>query len=201
MVKTVVPNRFSCQCRKSHLVLSPRPARQCQCKAPRSRIPAFLEKQIWALAMLVLMSVFSYYLINRYALSTVIVQGRSMAPTLEDGDRFLLNRLSFLAGDPKRGDLVVLHDPGHGDLAVKRVIGLPGEKVEIKDGLVFVNGRKLREIYLGAGAETFLPEGTDGIVSLGQNEYYVLGDNRQQSVDSRLYGGVTRDRIVGALIR
>src|SRR5688572_2999652 len=113
MVKTVVENRFRCECRKSVLVMSPRPAGACRYKADPARFPAVLEKQIWVLAALVLMSALSYYLINRYALSTVVVQGRSMTPTLEDGDRFLLNRLSFLAGAPERGDLVVLRGPGH----------------------------------------------------------------------------------------
>jgi signal peptidase I len=201
VVKTVVENRFGCECRKSVLVLSPRPARACRHTAQPARFPGILEKQIWVLAALVLMSALSYYLINRYALSTVVVQGRSMAPTLEDGDRFLLNRLSFLAGTPKRGDLVVLHDPGHGDLAVKRIVGLPGERIEIKEGVVFVNGRRLREIYLAIGTETLLPQGREAVLSLGAEEYFVLGDNREQSEDSRAYGAIGRERIVGALIK
>ena len=199
-VKTTVQNRLIAHPHK--ILLTPsRAARPCRFKARRSRFPAILEKQALVFAALILMSTFSYYLINRYALSTVIVQGRSMAPTLEDGDHFLLNRLSYLCREPKRGDLVVLRDPGHGDLAVKRIVGLPGEQIEVKQGLVFVNGRRLREIYLPAETKTLLADGSATPLRLGTDQYFVLGDNRDQSEDSRYYGPVLKESIVGTLLK
>lgn len=162
---------------------------------------AILERRLLVFATLLLLSVLSYFAINRYALSTVVVQGRSMAPTLEDGDHFLLNRLSYLCRVPRRGDLVVLRDPGHNDLAVKRIVALPGETVEIKQGKIYVNGRRLVEIYLPAGTQTLLPPKNESSFILGTDQYFVLGDNREDSEDSRFYGPVLKENIVGTLIK
>ena len=202
VVKTVTTNRFECESHKSTLVLSPRAA-VCRYKGPSSRpsrVAEMLGRQVYVFLALILMSVLSYYLINRFALSTVIVQGRSMAPTLEDGDRFLLNRLSYVYGTPQRGDLVVLRDPGQSDLAVKRIIAVPGEKVEIRQGAVYVNGRRLKEIYLAPGTLTPLHRGGELSMLLAMGQYFVLGDNREYSEDSRIYGPVLRDNMVGTLI-
>ncbi|MFL5003710.1 MAG: signal peptidase I [Xanthobacteraceae bacterium] len=152
------------------------------------------------LCLVLLMSLFSYYLTNRYFLSTVIVQGRSMSPTLRDGDRYLLNRLTYVYRVPKRGDLVVLHDPGHDDLAVKRIVGLPGEAIQLKDGQIYVNGRCLSERYLVSGTQTITPRARDNFFHLRSNQYFVLGDNRDESEDSRFYGPVIKESIIGALI-
>jgi len=124
-----------------------------------------------------------------------------MAPTLHDGDRCLLNRFSYLYASPKRGDLVVLRDRDENDLAVKRIVALPGESVRVSEGRMFVNGRRLVEPYLENGTQTTAPTGTDQCYSLGSHEYFVLGDNRAESEDSRFYGPVSRDQIIGTLIR
>lgn len=160
-----------------------------------------LKRQLIALAMLLVASLLSYLVINRWCLSTVVVQGRSMAPTLQDGDRCLLNRLSYLYTGPKRGDLVVIHDRGLDDLAVKRIVALPGEFVRLTNGTLFVNGRRLPEPYLENGTMTVCPNGVDQSYQLHGQEYFVLGDNRAESEDSRFYGPVARERIVGTLIK
>jgi len=165
---------------------------------PRRRT---LKRQLIAIALLLICSLISYAAINRWCLSTVVVQGRSMAPTLHDGDRCLLNRFSYLYASPKRGDLVVLRDRDENDLAVKRIVALPGESVRVSEGRMFVNGRRLVEPYLENGTQTTAPTGTDQCYSLGSHEYFVLGDNRAESEDSRFYGPVSRDQIIGTLIR
>lgn len=160
-----------------------------------------LKRQFAVIALLLVCSVVSYSAINRWALSTVVVQGRSMAPTLQDGDRCLLNRLSYIYASPKRGDLVVLCDRSADDLAVKRIIALPGEKVRIEQGTIFVNGRRLVEAYLENGTRTAPPHGDEQFFTLSAHEYFVLGDNRAESEDSRYYGPVGREQIVGTLVK
>lgn len=160
-----------------------------------------LKRQLIVLAIVLVCSLLSYAVINRWFLSTVVVQGRSMEPTLEDGDRCLLNRLSYLYSSPKRGDLVVLQDRGQSDLAVKRIVALPGESVCVSNGLILVNGRRLREPYLENGTMTSIPNGAHETIRLRGDEYFVLGDNRAESEDSRFYGPIARGRIVGTLIK
>ena len=160
-----------------------------------------LKRQLIVIAILLVSSLLSYAVINRWFLSTVVVQGRSMEPTLEDGDRCLLNRLSYFYASPKRGDLVVLHDRDENDLAVKRIVALPGESVHVGNGNLYVNGRRLPEPYLKHGTITSAPVWAGQTIRLGGNEYVVLGDNRGESEDSRLYGPVARGQIVGTLIK
>jgi len=165
---------------------------------PRRRT---LKRQSILMALLLVSSLASYAAINRWFLSTVVVQGRSMFPTLQDGDRCLLNRLSYICASPRRGDLVVIHDRGEDDLAVKRIVALPGESVRVSEGTLFVNGRRLVEPYLETGTQTVPPTGGEQVYKLGAREYFVLGDNRAESEDSRYYGPVSRDHIVGTLIK
>jgi signal peptidase I len=161
-----------------------------------------LKRQLAVITLVLVCSLISYYIINRWCLSTVVVQGRSMMPTLEDGDRCLLNRLTYIYTAPRRGDLVVLHDRGESDLAVKRIIALPGENVRLSHGDIFVNGHRLSEPYLHSGTMTTLPGGGENeTYQLGAHEYYVLGDNRPESEDSRYYGPVNRSKLVGTLIK
>ena len=147
------------------------------------------------------------------------VDGTSMYPTLEDGEFLLVNSLVYTRVDvealaryvpgwdpgpparrhlfhaPKRGDIVVFHHPSgvHRDL-VKRVIGLPGETVEIRGGVVYIDGRRLIEPYLAGGA---VPLGDMAPVVVPPDSYFVLGDNRNHSQDSRVFGPIPIDDIVG----
>jgi signal peptidase I len=107
----------------------------------------------------------SYYVVSEYIVTTVVVQGRSMAPTLTDGDRYLLHRWQLLFREPARGDLVVIRDAVRNDFVVKRIVGLPRERIQFKDGEVFVNGRKLVENYLTHGTATYVLGGVRALVS------------------------------------
>jgi len=159
------------------------------------------RNQICVLVILILFSILSYYLISRFLVTAVVVQGRSMTPTLQDGDRYVLNRWAFHSQSPQRGDLVVLKDPGHDDYAVKRIVGTPCETVHLKNESVYVNGTKLNEPYLSPGTETRVPNLKETIVVVGKDHFFVMGDNRPNSEDSRFYGAVHRSQIVGLISR
>ena len=157
------------------------------------------KRQTFLLAFMLVFSLVSYLLVTRFIVTAVIVQGRSMSPTLQDGDRCFLNRWTLHYRHPQRGDLVVIKDPGHDDYAVKRIVGIPGEKIELKDGKVFLNGHRFDEPYLSPGVRTRCPGTEDQSVRVGNAQYFVLGDNRDFSEDSRYYGALDRERIVGLL--
>ena len=128
-----------------------------------------------------------------------IVSGKSMYPTLDDKDYLIINKLAYKNKLPNRGDIVVFNSnlvdvQGNSKNLIKRVIGLPGERVEIVNGFVYINGDKLNEPYLDG---VF----TDGEVDMvvPENSIYVLGDNRPNSGDSRLedIGAVSMDTVMG----
>jgi signal peptidase I len=118
------------------------------------------------------------------------VDGPSMQPNLHTGQFVLADRLVYYLGPPRRGDVVVVHPPTEPDEDfIKRVIGLPGERVEIAAGVVRVNGRQLSEAYIAA------PPNYSGDWTLTEDEYLVLGDNRVNSSDSHIWGPVHRQAI------
>jgi len=121
------------------------------------------------------------------------VEGSSMEPTLHTDERVLVNKLAYWSfGQPERGDVVVFHAWSQQEDFIKRVIGLPGDTVEIKDNRVFVNAAPLDEPYLDQPTS-----GQEGPVRVGTDEVFVMGDNRGNSSDSRLYGPLPRAQIVG----
>lgn len=120
-----------------------------------------------------------------------VVQGDSMAPTFRNED---VVQTRAPSASLERGDVVIITDD-RGDLAIKRIIGLPGEKVTIFLGFVYINGRRLTEPYLSKLTYTFLLDNreTGGAAwRLGDNQFFVLGDNRLQSIDSRNFGPIER---------
>lgn len=133
------------------------------------------------------------------------VSGQSMETTLMNKDYVLTDKISYRTGNPQRGDIVVVHAPeaancptGTGCDFIKRMIGLPGDTIEVKDNGIFVNGTKLNEPYIDAGNQTQPGRFTENrVVTLGQDQYFVVGDNRMHSSDSRAWGPVSRDDIVG----
>jgi signal peptidase I len=129
----------------------------------------------------------------------VEVKGASMYPTLTAGDRLLLNRFAYLHREPTRGELVVLKDPETGDLIVKRIVGLPCETVVMQSDSAFVNGRRLFEPYAVTitGRTNQGPFGKATVIP--RDYYFVLGDNRGRSLDSRIFGPVPRESILGVI--
>lgn len=140
--------------------------------------------------IIIIAVVFSTAFILRVVIGVTTVTGLSMYPTLHDGD-FISTAKVENENDITRGDIVLVNEP-YGQSLIKRVIGLPGETVEIKDERVFVNGKELDD-YVGKPTEP----ASDGWnkVTLASDEYYVLGDNRDASSDSRVYGPVKTEQI------
>ena len=137
------------------------------------------------------------FLLIHFVGQRTVVNGVSMQPTLSDGDNLIVDKLSYRIHDPDRFDIIVF--PQEDDrYFIKRIIGLPGENVRIdEDGFIYINGEKLLESY---GKEVIRDSGLakDGI-QLGAEEYFVLGDNRNDSMDSRMaeVGLIEKGRIIG----
>jgi signal peptidase I len=149
-------------------------------------------------------------LIKTFLFQAFYIPSESMKPTLNVGDRVLVNKLSYRVHDVNRGDIVVFETPPRAKDAngtikdlVKRVIGLPGETVETHDGVVFVNGRQLEEPYLQNGVKTCSLTSSPGTCAdyppekIPSDDVFVMGDNRTASKDSRAFGVIKESSIVG----
>jgi len=121
------------------------------------------------------------------------VDGYSMEPTLYDHQYLLVNKMAYRLRPPQRGDIIVFYSPYDPQQEfIKRIIGLPGEQVEIREGQVYINGQPLEEsYYVKSGDYSWGP------ATVGDMEYFVLGDNRAQSNDSHTWGMLPADNIVG----
>lgn len=143
--------------------------------------------------------IFAAYAITHYGLEKMTVSGEYMNPTLKEGDQILINKMSYKFHSVKRNDVVVVRQSGseHSYYTVERVIGLPGETVQIQDGIVYINGEKLEEIYdfpVMENGGLALEE-----MTLEEDEYFMLCDNRNECEDSRNanIGNVLEKNIVG----
>lgn len=155
---------------------------------------------IWEVVRVLIISLAIIIPVRMYIAQPFFVHGQSMAPTYEDGEYLIIDEISYRMEDPKRGDVIVFrypHDPSQ--YYIKRIVGLPSEEVQIERSKVTIfnqsypDGITLDEPYLGDGEYT-----TGSItVKLGANEYYVLGDNRLKSSDSRSWGTLPRKNIIG----
>ena len=126
------------------------------------------------------------------------VDGHSMEPTLSDGDNLIVDKLSYRFRDPERYDIIVFpYQHAENTYYIKRIIGLPGETVQVIDGYMYINGKKLDEHYGAEGMED--PGIAAERIKLGEDDDFVLGDNRNHSSDSRLacVGVLTRDMLIG----
>lgn len=127
------------------------------------------------------------------------VEGFSMQPGLQNGDLVVVSQIAYDFGaQPQRGDVVVLHPPSDpSSIYVKRIIGLPGDQLLITPDAVYVNGHKLDESYIQLIDPNAAENEPLGKISLGPGQYFVMGDNRQNSTDSRVFGYVPRQNIIG----
>lgn len=139
-----------------------------------------------------------FQLSQRYVVQSVRVDGASMLPTLTDSNCYLLNRVVYQFREPRPMDIVVLRDPEDRGYAVKRIVAKPGDSVYVKGGQIFVNGTLLSEPYLEPGTKTFPSSRYSAEFWIcGAHQYFVLGDNRNDSADSRVYGAVPQQYILG----
>ncbi|MBI2623605.1 MAG: signal peptidase I [Candidatus Liptonbacteria bacterium] len=142
----------------------------------------------------------SVFLVRTFLVQPFVVSGSSMAPAFESGDYLLIDELTYRFRAPERGEVVVFrYQNNQSTYFIKRIIGLPGERVRIKDSRIEVASEgaaepiALKESYLPSGVVT----GGNTEYSLGEGEYFVLGDNRSFSFDSRNWGLLTRSNIIG----
>jgi len=161
-----------------------------------------LLKQVFQCLVVAGLGLTSYLLISNYLVQSVKVVGSSMVPTLHDSDHYLLNRWVYRFRSPSRQDIVVIRDPSAQCFAVKRIIGVAGDSVFLKDGDVYVNGTKLNEPYVAYGMPTYAcGKVQEQLILCGKDQYFLLGDNRMNSADSRVYGPVPRQNIMGMIVR
>src|ERR1700716_1397796 len=162
--------------------------------------PSTASSLLRELVEVVVLALILYFGIS-FAVQAVHVEGLSMWATLDDNDYLIANKIDYRLHTPQRGDIIILRPPTDNSKDfIKRIIALPGEKLLIRDSVVYINGRRLDEsAYLPEVWTTFnnWPQtGSDGQV-MRSNEYFVMGDNRNRSQDSRIFGPIGRDRIDG----
>ena len=157
---------------------------------------------IWEITKIVVIALVIVVPIRYFVFQPFFVRGQSMEPNFEDGNYLIVDELSFRLRDPQRGEVIVFKYPNNpAQRYIKRIIGLPGETIEVKDAKVVVfnqeGGRILDESeYLSPAIQT----PGDIQISLAENEYFVLGDNRYASSDSRRWGALPREDIVGRVV-
>ncbi|MFC7363762.1 MULTISPECIES: signal peptidase I [Bhargavaea] len=164
------------------------------------------KNELWEWTKVLLIA-FGLAAIIRYFLFTpIVVDGESMMPTLEDGDKMIVNKIGYTIGEPERFDIVVFHAPEQKDY-IKRVIGLPGDHIEYRDDQLFINGEAYDEPYLdeykeavtdGTLTEDFTLEEKIQRETVPDGHVFVMGDNRRFSKDSRHIGVVPFDEIIGS---
>ena len=152
---------------------------------------------IWEIIKIVVVAAVIVLPIRYFLFQPFLVKGQSMEPNFGNSDYLIIDQLSYRLREPQRGEVVVFKYPNiPSQRYIKRIVGLPGETVEIKDGKVMISGVPLDETtYLADSAYTDQREFQ--IIILSENEYFVLGDNRLASSDSRVWGSLPRENIIG----
>lgn len=160
-------------------------------------------KEIVSLILYIAVVVLLIFLLHTFVGERTVVEGDSMNDTLTDGDSLWISKLSYRLHDPERFDIVVFPYQDSDTYYVKRIIGLPGETVQIMmDGSIYINGEMLEESYGKEVIDQYHIGRADEVIQLGDNEYFVMGDNRNDSKDSRdeSVGNIKRDSIEGKVV-
>jgi len=155
-------------------------------------------KEILIYTIIILTAVASATLIRIFILEPFIIPTPSMEPKLKVGDKVLINKLAYKFGTVKRGDIVAFHSPMEEKDLVKRVIAVEGDEITLtSEGEIFINGEKIIENYLPADQNISYINQT---IVVGENEVFVMGDNRNNSFDSRFFGTISEDDIFGKFV-
>lgn len=168
----------------------------------KEKKPVNVKKEILSWILTIAVAVVAALIIRTFLFEPVRVDGSSMCDTLQNGEVMLVTKPEYLFGDPQFGDVVICHYPGRGNTNfVKRVMGVPGDVIEVRSNVVYRNGEAVDEPYLTENRND------DGFsmapFTLNEDEYFVMGDNRDNSHDCRNYYGygsptaLTRDMIIG----
>ena len=165
------------------------------------------SRTILEYAVLAVVAIAVALLIQAFLVKPYRIPSESMENTLLIGDRVLVDRVSWRFSEPQRGDITVFHPPFDGPVLIKRIIGMPGDELSLSDGAVYVNGRRLDEPYVRrvggrpVPTEPFangLPWALDKPYTVPPGSYFMMGDNRIDSGDSREFGPVPREQLVGS---
>ena len=156
---------------------------------------------VWEILKIVIISLAIIIPIRYFLIQPFFVKGASMDPNFYDGDYLIIDEISYRFSEPQRGDIIIFRYPlDPSQFFIKRIIGLPGETVEIVDGKIFIYSEKTLDKRVVLDESEYLKDAyTPGNleISLREDEYFVLGDNRNASSDSRKWGGVNRRYITG----
>ncbi|MBS4177142.1 signal peptidase I [Lederbergia citrea] len=160
------------------------------------------KNELWEWTKALLIAIGLAAVIRYFLFAPIVVDGLSMMPTLHNGDRMIVNKL----GKPERFDIIVFHAPEQKDY-IKRVIGLPGDTVEYRDDILYINGEPYAEPYLNTYKEQItdgpltadftLEEIPNGQKTVPEGELFVMGDNRRFSKDSRQIGTIPIEKVIG----
>jgi signal peptidase I len=163
---------------------------------PRLRRPSLSRELLNSVFFIIAALIFSELAIPRSS-----IDGPSMEPTLFKEQHLLISRLHYLLGDPQHNDIAVFDNPhdNNDDMLIKRVIGVPGDSIEFRDQLLYRNGALVDEPYF-VNSPCRTSGCPDRTWTLGEDEYFMMGDNRNQSNDSRAFGTIHRSDIVGRAI-
>lgn len=155
-----------------------------------------IAKEILEWALTIIIPVVAALLIHQYLFTFARVDGTSMLDTLHENNIMGVSRLHYRLNEPQRGEIITCNYPGEGNkLFVKRIIGLPGETIEIREGTVYIDGEPIAETYL-----TRVDDQSMDPITLAKDEIFVMGDNRPVSRDSRAVGPLTLDEIYGRVL-
>ncbi|WP_339181728.1 signal peptidase I [Paenibacillus sp. FSL H8-0317] len=155
--------------------------------------------ELWDWVKTIVVAFVIMMLLNLFVFNLSMVKGQSMQPTLVERDRLFVNKIVYHLGTPSRSDVIVLRDPSEGvekkDFLVKRIVGLPGDTIEVRDHHLYVNGEQQAETY----TDIEVQDPDFGPITLEPDHFFVMGDNRHEgkSKDSRVFGSITSDQIVG----
>lgn len=165
---------------------------------PKLQIPGMLMEAISTIVFIIAVTV-----LFDLAIPRSLVDGHSMEPTFYGDDRLVVSRVNYLVGIPQRGDILVFNslvpsEAEQGIMLIKRVVGLPGETVELREQKIYIDDVELPETYIKEPCQ--INRCRDESWELGPNEYFMMGDNRNNSRDSRRFGPVPFSKIVGQVI-
>jgi signal peptidase I len=160
-----------------------------------------MKKFLWSVLEIletIIISLLAVFIIRTFLFQPFLVSGASMEPNFSNGDYLLIDEISYRFREPQRGEVIVFEPPAGGRYFIKRIIGLPNERIKIQDGEVVIfnsQGDKLvlKESYLPPNIKTF----GDLEMVLKPDEYFILGDNRNYSFDSRAWGSLVKEKIIG----
>ncbi|MDZ5474361.1 signal peptidase I [Bacillus sp. 31A1R] len=163
------------------------------------------KNEFWEWTKALIIAVLLAAVIRYFLFAPIVVDGESMMPTLQHKDRMIVNKFSYTIGKPDRFDIIVFHAPENKDY-IKRVIGLPGDRIEYKNDTLYVNGKAYKEPYLdkykeqvidGPLTESFTLMEITGQETVPEGHLFVMGDNRRYSKDSRRIGTVPMKKVLG----